>query len=706
MKPGAVVVINRHFQSDAGRWQTTDSTGDNYISIGSTNPAARFVVTTEPWSGMHGGFRGAAPQLAFRLEGAELEDGVSFTVTYGDTSGGSQGYRVQTYSNDAAPFPIHIKFAPDDIFFSFPIATYKVVGSMIAEFQGFAPSIVSLGERFSMSVRAEDKYRNRAEGAIPKVIVTLNGEPFGKLTGVNRSIHVVSDIQIEKPGTYRFSYSSEDGQFTGMSNPIWVRENPENRIYWGETHGHSGFAEGLGTADAYFKFGRDDARLDFLTLSEHDIWMDDYEWDTINRLSKKYTEPGRFIAFPGYEWTSPRARGGHHNVFFNGYDFDRVPVQDAHYLSDLYFQLREKYDPSDVLIIPHAHQAGDWRENDVYMERLVELMSMHGTFEWFGKKYLEHGSQVGFVGASDDHLGHPGYTSGNFRWKQQGGLAAVMAESLTGDDLFSSLRNRSAYATSGDRIILEATLNGYGMGTRQSFIENRKISGTAKGTSPIIEIDLIKNGDVIDTHEYIKTSMRPHSFIQIGFESESEVFEGRDNPRGYRPWIGWFEVSNARIKSISTPGFHNLRVEWARIDPENPQRVNISTATRGRINNMVLELDGVSADTSIRVVLNETKEVGTAPVRIREFARIPGADLQFAFSDMTDGSLAHEFRVGRHTDRLSLSVIDPSASMDRGFTFEDDSDPAHGDYYYIRVRQLNGGTAWSSPFWVGGEPRS
>ena len=35
------------------------------------------------------------------------------------------------------------------------------------------------------------------------------------------------------------------------------------------------------------------------------------------------------------------------------------------------------------------------------------------------------------------------------------------------------------------------------------------------------------------------------------------------------------------------------------------------------------------------------------------------------------------------------------------FEYTDLEDPKPGDYYYIRVTQLDGGRAWSSPFWIG-----
>ncbi len=39
--------------------------------------------------------------------------------------------------------------------------------------------------------------------------------------------------------------------------------------------------------------------------------------------------------------------------------------------------------------------------------------------------------------------------------------------------------------------------------------------------------------------------------------------------------------------------------------------------------------------------------------------------------------------------------------MDREVEFTDLDGVAPGDYYYVRVTQLDGGLAFSSPFWVG-----
>ncbi len=703
MIEGGIMLLGRHIVSSAAFWQRDDPAGDNYVSIRSSHSQASFQNIEVPLRGMHGGFRGAQPQTAYRLEGTALSRGDTITITYGDTSRGGRGYRLQSYSNDAVQLPIYVDLEGRGNFFFLPIATYEVVGREIYAFHGFAPSVLAVGEAFDLVVRAEDIYYNRATGAIPDMAIALNGEPFMRLPPGGNPIQILTGLSFDEPGVYRYSFASPDGRMTGVSNPIWVQENPKERIYWGETHGHSGFAEGAGTADGYFEFGRDDARLDFLTLSEHDIWMDDYEWKVINDAVARYSVEGKFILFPGYEWTTRRGNGGHHNVFFRRAGLDRVPVQEAPLLTDLFLGLHAKHDPNDVLVIPHAHQLADWRTSDVYIERLVEIMSMHGTFDWFGERYLEAGREVGFVGASDDHLGHPGYTvGGSSSIRQRGGLAAVYSKELTTDAVFDALRNRQAYATSGARIILDATLNGHPMGERQPYAAVRQIRGRVIGTSPIDSIEVVKNGEIVSVREFATAKMESHLFVQVSFTSSSEA-TGRDNPRGYRPWKGTLEVSGAQLQSVRTTGFQDRRHEWARRDSADENTVNFETATRGRMNNFVIELDGVSEATSIRVQLEQTVETGTAPIRVRPSAPIPSADIRFVFTNVENGRITHEFQVGHYRDQLGLRFIDPNSALDREFEFKDSNDPLPGDYYYLRVRQLDGSLAWSSPFWVGGE---
>src|SRR6185436_1046252 len=165
------------------------------------------------------------------------------------------------------------------------------------------------------------------------------------------------------------------------------------------------------------------------------------------RLTCEYSND-RFIGILGYEWTAFPNRGGHHNVFFRDPESERVGVQTAFRLTDLYAGLHQRYRPEQVLVIPHAHFAGDWNQSDPELERLVELYSVHGSFEWFANKYLQNGFEVGFVAAADDHLAKPGLAPPPVSSvSQPGGLAAVFAPELATGAVFDALRDLRSYAT-------------------------------------------------------------------------------------------------------------------------------------------------------------------------------------------------------------------------------------------------------------------
>jgi len=51
------------------------------------------------------------------------------------------------------------------------------------------------------------------------------------------------------------------------------------------------------------RFARNEARLDYVTHSEHDIWLDDGEWKILQDNVEKFSQDGRFVAFLGYEWS-------------------------------------------------------------------------------------------------------------------------------------------------------------------------------------------------------------------------------------------------------------------------------------------------------------------------------------------------------------------------------------------------------------------
>ena len=152
------------------------------------------------------------------------------------------------------------------------------------------------------------------------------------------------------------------------------------------------------------------------------------------------------------------------------------------------------------------------------------------------------------------------------------------------------------------------------------------------------------------------------------------------------------------------PGFQNRRREYARRDEERKNVVHFSTATRGRANAIVLELKNISLSARIDIELKAATGWNITPQGYRKPAAIPGEDVTFLLADTEKGKQKREFKVDRYTDSITLRYVDPTVAYDREFEFSDNEAMLHGDYYYVRVKQLDGALAWSSPIWVGGVP--
>ncbi len=156
-------------------------------------------------------------------------------------------------------------------------------------------------------------------------------------------------------------------------------------------------------------------------------------------------------------------------------------------------------------------------------------------------------------------------------------------------------------------------------------------------------------------------------------------------------------------KAARTLNFDNRYIEFAETAPDVPNRVAFYTETRGHADSMLLELAGASPATEIVVKLEETVEYGKAPPRIRGYMTIPAQTVRLPFSRLDEGLLVRRVPVGQDIDTISLQILDRSQPLDYDLEFVDTGEPGRGDYYYVRVEQLNGARAWSSPIRIGGE---
>ncbi|MEX0941480.1 MAG: hypothetical protein WD002_02940 [Pseudomonadales bacterium] len=665
--------------------QTEDPTGDGYLTVTTNNPEVEFEISNLMVSGMFSGqLGGTNPRPFFKVKKGTLNSGDQVSITAGDRRYGSKGVKLPSQSSSAMRVRVFISLEDENQLFSMNELPFFSQGLETANVRGFGPSVAAVGEMALLSIRSEDTFRNRATSGFRPYNIYDGDKLIHRIGDTSRPYHEFN-YRFENPGTYYLTVRSNDGAFEGEFNPILVENKPAQRIYWGETHGHTGFAEGAGTVENFFRFGREDARLDFLTLSEHDIWLDDYEFEVLRKEVKEYFDSDRYLTYLGYEWTAPPENGGHHNVLFRTWEgVRRVERQRAPELTHLHQMLKEENRPADVLVIPHAHNPGRWWQSDSEVEALVEIVSNHGTFEWLGRAFLASGYHLGFIGGSDDHIGHPGLrplSNAGSGPDNFGGMAAVLSESLDRDLVFDAMKARQTYATNGQKIILQAKTNGSEMGREIALARRVEILGRTIGTAPVTYVDLIKNGELMKRLDFMQSANRNSGLVEVRFYSESDPHERNVHSRGARPWQGNLTVEGARILAVKTPNVENVYTESARVNESDPGKVDFFMRTRGAYRSIVLQLADVTRGATISIEATTRRENVSQKIDI---GRMSGDPHRISAPE------------DKFNDEVVVRWIKAPTKREREFRFED-TEAKSSDTWYVRVIQENGGMAWSSP---------
>lgn len=348
--------------------------------------------------------------------------------------------------------------------------------------------------------------------------------------------------------------------------------NNQYKLFWGDIHIHSGLSKcfrhsdfrrrfsfkgndyelKIATIDECYRYAREESRFDFAALTDHDFNLTDSDWKLTREKAAEFYEPGRFVTFSAYEWTSYAY--GHYNIYYLSDDqpiFRCLPVKSnpSQERGMNPFQLRDHLIKNGVpvMIIPHhvavTHFPIEWDFYNPDIEPLVEITSLWGNFEYYGnpgqsklsdtlpgyfvQDALARGYKLGFTGGSDDHFGTPGKLNVSFGRRKEAlralfpkknplgigaeevelnseGYTAVYAKELTREAIFEALKNRRCYATTGARILLEFQIDGHMMGEEYAILElgaYPEILVKVEGTQKVDRIYLIKNGRTLYTHK-------------------------------------------------------------------------------------------------------------------------------------------------------------------------------------------------------------
>ncbi|MFP6736443.1 MAG: hypothetical protein VB959_21760, partial [Rhodospirillales bacterium] len=311
---GAMRVVFRFF-GDWGGLQTGDPKAPNYVtavtSLG-TKPQLEFqrIGHSRPWMKC----------LTARIAGGFLSEGDTISITFGDISGGSPGFKMQTFVESGFEFKVLVDaYAVGHFVPILDKPVISIVPGPPSVWRAVLPSLRRPGETFQLGIKAEDQWGNPSDLAETRLRFAGNlpvrGLPeFRDFTKGQKSL-VFKKLSTNEEGILRISvFDDVSSALLCEAGPLLI-EDSQFGGYWGDLHGQSGETIGINNSREYFDFARNLAFLDVSSHQANDFQVNNAFWDFINELTAAYQEDGRFVTFPGYEWSVNTSVGGDRNVF-------------------------------------------------------------------------------------------------------------------------------------------------------------------------------------------------------------------------------------------------------------------------------------------------------------------------------------------------------------------------------------------------------
>ncbi len=516
-------------------------------------------------------------------------------------------------------------------------------------------------------------------------------------------------------------------------------------VYWGETHDNTyqyavqapPIADMLAGARVYLDFyaaayytacaeAFEAGGHPFEDLSRHGLILEGWkpaerlerEWAEVQAATRAADEPGKFVTFPGYEWQGDGS-GGDHNVFYRA---EGRPIVRCNRLGELYDTLRG----TDALAIPHhvAYRPGlrgrDWSVYDPVLSPFCEIFSVHGCSETdeelIGLRRNHHmgpGTYAGSYQAALDRGLHIGAVCSTDAWgdmpgRHGDGLMACLAAELSRDALWDAFSARRVYGVTGDRILLDFTVDGAPMGSIIEAAGPRAVRVAVRGSDAVDRIEVLRGDRVLATHCHQGTWSPPGAGRRGLFKLRVEVGWGPtptevDMPA--RRWEGRLTLGDGRFV-----GYEPCWVSAGQQAPDlrGAEAAFVMTADGRSVghrtqNAEVFEFEA-APETELRLRLNGLEEAG----RVADFMsgsremwfREECVRMLRERAGLEPGSPERDDVYHHLAYKAKIHRALPEAAYSATFEIEDDEPLRAETHYRVRVEQRNGQRAWSSPVWV------
>ncbi|WP_424139483.1 hypothetical protein [Roseomonas chloroacetimidivorans] len=693
--------------SDLGRPQFTDPAAPNYVTATASNGAVLRLsfdpkLAMRPWS----------RTLTVAVERGFLSPGETITIRFGDRSGGSPGLRMQTYCEEAFRLLVMADvFATSNWALLPDQPALRVIPGAPASWKAIVPTLRRPGEPFALLLRADDIWGNptdRVSGSFRlSASVPVSGLP-DRITWPEGARAVrIDDLRAEATEGLTIAWQAEDGAPICASNPI--RLTPAARLpFWADLHGQSGETVGTNPIRHYAAYARDLAGVDVICHQGNDFQITDSVWADFNTATAGIDEPGRFVFFPGYEWSGNTALGGDRNVLYpeEGRPIRRssraliedtaLPETDALDARALHAALRA--DGRPTLLFPHVggRYANLHFAHDRMLERAVEVHSDWGTFDWLLEDAFAVGARVGVVANSDGHKGRQGASHpGASQFGSYGGLTCILAEELTRASVFEALHRRRHYATTAAaRVLVDVSAT---LATPAAlYIDDPALGGAPDGSTAVAGMGDILAGVRDEAADFAAEVAAASPVERIEIRNRTELLDVwrpyAEADLGRRIRVVW-EGSEYRGRGRET--FWNGSVSlaensWSGVAPIN--RWNVDKPFEADAGSVRFGSVTTGGFAGFEAVLDDpragTLRIDTGLVK----AELDVSRIGFEDIVLEGGGLGRRVRVYRLPD------INPhkTARLQRRVALRQVEDNA----LYIRTTMEDGSVAWSSPIYL------
>ena len=367
----------------------------------------------------------------------------------------------------------------------------------------------------------EEEYANVKFPGAPKVRVDARPSAVAAggrvLMAYERGMGVFEDRQI---AVREFAAAPEPAPESGYArmiagaaparrvDPPTTQRAGEYNVYFGDIHTHLLMDDGwTGTADQFYALARLRRGLDFGAYTPHaeSNKLLGSEVALVQRIAPAFNRPGEFVGISGWEWTQGDfrvPREGHKHVINETDDQPFFSATEAD--SDSSRELARLMRGTTGLMFSHhvargATGGANFDTVDTAVEPDLEIASHWGRFEYTGnpgrtrdevsgssvQDAWRKGLRVGVVGGSDNH---------DLYSERATALTAVLAKSLDRKSIFDALRNRRCYATTGEKIVLDVTVNGAPMGSMVRRAAGAVVKVAVTGTDELEKVEVVKFG--------------------------------------------------------------------------------------------------------------------------------------------------------------------------------------------------------------------